>query len=166
MKKIICIASAAIIAGATSVTPVAAHDHKKAKTAWSYSGETGPENWGKLDPAYAIAEIGKNQSPIDIAGPSIIEADLPPIVFNYKDETLKVINKGFTIEAEFSGQSSIQLDDTTFNLLQLHYHSPSENLIDGKSYPLEVHLVHADADGNLASGRSALRGGRERRPGR
>ena len=34
--------------------------------------------------------------------------------------------------------------------MQLHFHSPSENTIDGKSFPLEMHLVHKDAQGNLA----------------
>jgi len=32
----------------------------------------------------------------------------------------------------------------------MHFHSPSENHIRGKSYPLEAHLVHKDEDGNLA----------------
>jgi carbonic anhydrase len=42
------------------------------------------------------------------------------------------------------------VDGIQFNLKQFHFHSPSENHISGKSYPLEAHLVHADKDGNLA----------------
>jgi carbonic anhydrase len=38
----------------------------------------------------------------------------------------------------------------TFELKQFHFHSPSENTINGKHFPLEAHLVHADKDGNLA----------------
>jgi len=46
--------------------------------------------------------------------------------------------------------SAIEVDGATFELRQFHFHAPSENLIDGKSFPLEAHLVHADKDGNLA----------------
>ena len=37
-----------------------------------------------------------------------------------------------------------------FNLKQFHFHTPSENNINGKSFPLEAHFVHATQDGKLA----------------
>jgi carbonic anhydrase len=39
-----------------------------AHSTWSYSGKTGPEHWGDLKPEYKMCKIGKNQSPINIAG--------------------------------------------------------------------------------------------------
>jgi carbonic anhydrase len=42
------------------------------------------------------------------------------------------------------------MDGLQFELKQFHFHSPSENTIDGKSFPLEAHLVHADKTGQLA----------------
>jgi carbonic anhydrase len=50
----------------------------------------------------------------------------------------------------FESGSSISLDGIQFELKQFHFHSPSENQINGKSFPLEAHLVHSDKDGNLA----------------
>lgn len=41
-------------------------------------------------------------------------------------------------------------DGKTFQLIQFHFHMPSENQIKGLSYPLEGHLVHSDEHGNLA----------------
>jgi carbonic anhydrase len=35
-------------------------------------------------------------------------------------------------------------------LLQYHFHRPSEHLISGKSFPMEVHFVHRNASGTLA----------------
>ena len=32
----------------------------------------------------------------------------------------------------------------------MHLHSPSENMIQGKSFPMELHLVHASEKGELA----------------
>src|ERR1700704_3013506 len=40
--------------------------------------------------------------------------------------------------------------NTNYRLVQLHFHRPSEHLIGGKSFPMEVHFVHANAAGGLA----------------
>ena len=37
-----------------------------------------------------------------------------------------------------------------YRLQGVHFHAPSENTIDGVAYPLEMHAVHAAADGSLA----------------
>jgi len=37
-----------------------------------------------------------------------------------------------------------------YELKQFHFHHPSEEEIYGKTSPMVAHLVHADADGNLA----------------
>lgn len=37
-----------------------------------------------------------------------------------------------------------------YSLEQFHFHSPSENTINGAHYPLELHMVHAAPDGSLA----------------
>jgi carbonic anhydrase len=42
------------------------------------------------------------------------------------------------------------VDSIQFDLKQFHFHAPSEHLIQGTSYPMEAHFVHADKDGNLA----------------
>jgi carbonic anhydrase len=49
---------------------------------WSYEGEAGPQNWGKLDAKFALCATGKNQSPIDLSG--FVEADLKPLKLTTK----------------------------------------------------------------------------------
>jgi carbonic anhydrase len=115
---------------------------------WGYSGETGPENWGKLDAGYVACETGKKQSPIDLV--NLVDADLQPIDFVYKPGTTEIINNGHTIQVNYAAGSSITVDGRAFELKQFHFHAPSENTINGKHFPLEGHLVHADKDGNLA----------------
>lgn len=114
---------------------------------WEYSGEAGPENWAKLSPEYGAC-AGKNQSPINLSG--LIDAKLKPIAFSYKAGTTEILNNGHTVQVNAAEGSSITVDGIQFDLKQFHFHAPSENLINGKSYPLEAHLVHADKDGNLA----------------
>ncbi|WP_443023589.1 carbonic anhydrase, partial [Shigella flexneri] len=55
-----------------------------------------------------------------------------------------------TVQVDFAQGGELQLDGDTFVLKQFHLHSPSENLIKGKSYPLEIHFVHSNAKGELA----------------
>jgi carbonic anhydrase len=89
-----------------------------------------------------------NQSPINLT--NYIEADLPAIKFDYKAGGNEVVNNGHTIQVNYASGSTITVDGQEFELKQFHFHTPSENNIDGKSYPLEAHLVHADKDKNLA----------------
>ena len=114
---------------------------------WSYSGEEGPDNWARLSPEFAACD-GKNQSPINLSG--FIEADLTPIEFTYRPGGNQILNNGHTVQVNYAQGSSSVIDGIRFELKQFHFHAPSENLINGRSYPLEVHLVHADIDGNLA----------------
>ncbi len=114
---------------------------------WGYEGESGPAHWAKLTPEYSAC-AGKNQSPIDLQG--FIEAELQPIGFNYKSGGHEILNNGHTVQINYKKGSSITIDNDTFNLVQFHFHAPSENMIKGISYPMEAHLVHADKDGNLA----------------
>lgn len=116
-------------------------------THWDYSGEAGPENWATLTPEFGACS-GKNQAPVDIDG--LVEADLAPLRLNYKTGTSEVVNTGHTVQVAYAPGSQLSLDGNDYELLQFHFHMPSENHIKGQSYPLEGHLVHADREGNLA----------------
>ena len=127
---------------ATSWTGVGSAQH------WGYSGEGMPENWAKLDPKFALCGQGRNQSPIDLS--NLIKADLKPLHIEYKGGAADLVNNGHAIQVDYAAGSFLTLDGRAFELKQFHFHSPSENLIEGRQFPLEGHLVHADKDGNLA----------------
>ena len=139
MKKLTLLISLALT---TSICQASGGTH------WAYSGDEGPEHWGELSDKFAICSTGKNQSPINISG--LIEAELQPISFGYSATSTEILNNGHTIQVNYNAGNNITIDGIDFELKQFHFHAPSENLIDGKSYPLEAHLVHADKNGNLA----------------
>jgi carbonic anhydrase len=116
-------------------------------THWGYSGAEGPEHWAKLSPEFSACS-GKNQSPIDLSG--FVEAYLDPIRFAYQAGGAEILNNGHTVQVNYAPGSTIELNGHTFELKQFHFHTPSENHVNGKSFPMEAHLVHADADGNYA----------------
>jgi carbonic anhydrase len=115
---------------------------------WSYGGHTGPAQWAALDHGFAACKLGHVQSPIDIRGAT--PADLPPIVFDYRPSPLKVIDNGHTIQVNYGAGSSITVGGTRYELIQFHFHRPSEEKIQGKAHPMVAHLVHKSAEGKLA----------------
>jgi carbonic anhydrase len=116
---------------------------------WSYGGEGGPEHWGDLGPDNKPCAIGAQQSPIDLSGamPAGIAA---PQAHWIPARGGMVVNNGHTIQIDVSAAGGISLNGKDYALKQFHFHHPSEHTIDGKQFPLEVHFVHAAADGDLA----------------
>ncbi|MCF6298870.1 MAG: carbonic anhydrase family protein [Thiomicrorhabdus sp.] len=118
---------------------------------WSYSGKEGPRYWGDLSPENKPCKAGKNQSPINLKDKSALgTSGLPGLDIYYRDVPLKVINKGHTIQVNYPLGSYIKLGTARYELLQFHFHTPSEHQKDGFNYPMEVHMVHRDGDGNYA----------------
>jgi carbonic anhydrase len=97
---------------------------------------------------YSLCGSGKEQSPINISGATT--ADLPTIQFDYKPGSLEILNNGHTIQVNRTAGSSITVAGEKYELLQFHFHTPSENTVNGDHFPMEMHLVHKNAKGQLA----------------
>lgn len=115
---------------------------------WTYEGEEGAEHWGELDPTFAVCGTGTHQSPIDISVSN--EKDLTNIVFHYTSSQVNILNNGHTVQVNYDAGSYIELDTIRYDVIQFHYHAPSEHVIDGKSFPAEIHIVHKNAEDQLA----------------
>jgi carbonic anhydrase len=127
-----------LASGALLATSVMAQEH--ANGHWSYDGNTGPSHWGDLDPEFALCKNGHRQSPIDIRATQ--KVDLPAIEFDYKSSPLDIIDNGHTIMISYPPSSFIHVGNKKYELKQFHFHRPSEEEINGKSYDMVVHLVH------------------------
>ncbi len=115
---------------------------------WDYSGDAGPEAWGKMKPEFSKCSTGQRQSPIDIRGG--IAVQLEPIQFDYRTTGFSVIDNGHTVQVNLPSGNTITVLGRRFELLQFHFHRPSEERINGKQYDMVAHLVHKDAEGKLA----------------
>ncbi len=115
---------------------------------WSYQGEGGPLGWGKLSAANAKCDSGERQSPIDIRDG--IRVDLDPLTFDYKPSRFSVTDTGYTIQVNLGAGNFINVSGRTYELVQFHFHKPSEERINGKGFDMVIHLVHKDGDGRLA----------------
>jgi len=88
------------------------------------------------------------QTPINIKPTQ--DEDLTPLDLQYVTGSESVINNGHTVQVNIADGSSLTIDEEIFTLKQFHFHTPSENNINGKDAPLEAHFVHATKDGKLA----------------
>lgn len=118
------------------------------KPHWTYAGKDGPESWGKLSPEFVTCDVGRNQSPINIE--ETARASLKPLKAIQKFAAKNIVNNGHTVQVNFKEGNMLAIDNSAFQMKQVHFHSPSENNIRGKSFPLEAHFVHTDSKGNLA----------------
>jgi carbonic anhydrase len=117
---------------------------------WSYQGDDGPERWGDLAARYSMCRDGRNQSPVDLVAD--FNVGLPELVFEYKGTPIRETNNGHTIMLTAVPGSYLNVPEKKwrYQLLQGHFHSPSEHTVSGESFAMEIHLVHADRDGQIA----------------
>ncbi len=105
---------------------------------WNYQSQA---NW--------IINSGDHQSPINIITKNVtMNKDLGPYVFHYKNIINSVEDTGHAVQASLSG--SAMINNRPFKIAQVHFHTPSEHIVDGKSYPMEAHFVHFADDGRIA----------------
>jgi len=117
---------------------------------WSYSGATGPQAWGQLNPEFAACATGKRQSPINIEESYTLQGPAEPLQFNYMPSNGTVVNNGHTIQVDVQGSNTLSVRGSTFSLLQIHFHSPSEEQVNYRNFAMVAHLVHKNAEGQLA----------------
>lgn len=131
-------------------TGIQAAEGKHGEIRWGYEGKEGPKEWGDLKAEWAACKTGVKQSPIDLKSAQKGKGEGMDIDWN--QTPLKIINNGHTIQVNYSPEahSHSSIDGKEYDLVQFHFHAPSEHAVNGKSYPLEVHFVHKNKEGQLA----------------
>lgn len=114
---------------------------------WGYGRKDGPERWGEMSDEWAACSTGEQQSPIDIEAKA---SEAPAITFHYQPSKGTVVDNGHTLQVNLTSGGEMEIEGHAYTLVQFHVHTPSEHTIAGEQYPLEVHLVHKDAEGKLA----------------
>ena len=115
---------------------------------WAYTGDGAPERWADLSPGNKLCAAGTRQSPIDLR--DSIKVELEKVQIDYPPMGFSVIDTGHTIQVNLAPGGSLTVMGRRFELMQFHFHRPSEERINGRSFDMVVHLVHKDAGGRLA----------------
>lgn len=117
---------------------------------FGYECETCPANWGNLDDDFEACIEGSIQSPIAFDKASAQPEDLDRLRPKFDESDLEVERLTINFEAFVESGNFTRVGDKRFELIQFHFHSTSEHVIDGERYPLEMHFVHQASDGSLA----------------
>ncbi len=141
-------AAAPALAVPRELLPPTVPDGHDAAAHWAYEGAAGPSAWGRLKPEFAACSTGKRQSPIDIR--EGMKLELEPVQFTYLPSAVRVIDNGHTVQVNVAGGNFIEVMGRRYELLQFHFHRPSEERIDGRQFDMVAHLVHRDPEGRLA----------------
>ena len=131
---------AASAAAAFIAVPVSAQDYR-------YTDGVTPERWSDVQRDYAACDAGKMQSPVDLADANAIGSVRIATAYGRSDGVLRLGRHKVQIDFQ-PGQGMIS-GDRLFQLVQVHFHTPSEHAISGERYPLTAHFVHATPDGTL-----------------
>ncbi|KAF2173910.1 hypothetical protein M409DRAFT_62129 [Zasmidium cellare ATCC 36951] len=118
------------------------------------------DDWGRLNPAWELCQTGTQQSPI----PLRLDQGLSrfhTLEFNYPNTSSGDFhNWGYGPATTFLGENgagvtslpSAQFDENNVNetvyLASWHIHAPADHSVQGDRSKAELHLVHADAQGN------------------
>ncbi len=107
-----------------------------------------PDALTKTEQGYALPKFddGPAQSPINILTSQAEKNDGHKMVLTFHDEIDAVENMGHTIQLDFTDGSTTTMDGRVYNFKQLHFHTPSEHLVDGMTFPMEMHLVSVSKD--------------------
>lgn len=157
----------AFIGGVTYASSTPANEKAKTMVSWGYTGKEGAEHWAELSDEFKMCGVGKKQSPINI-DPNVESVPARDILkINYTKAPLEIIYDGLT-QLNIEGKSilindghTVQLNFPTvketvvyqgkeYRLIQLHFHTPSENHLNNQVFPFDIHFVHQGSNGKLA----------------
>lgn len=120
----------------TTTTDTLASNQQEEDT-WDYENT----DWEEISDSECRSAV---QSPVNIETEDIIEADLADIDYDYDPFAMKIVDNGHTIQVHGTEDSYITVEGERYQFRQFHFHYPSEHQIDGKQYPMEMHLVHQE----------------------
>ncbi|KAL5215343.1 hypothetical protein ABZP36_004495 [Zizania latifolia] len=118
---------------------------------FGYVGSIGPAHWGSLSPNFTRCSKGKNQSPINIKTSEVVyNPKLEPLLRNYTAANATLVDNIVNVALRYEDPAgTVSINGKKYSLKQMHWHSPSEHTINGHRFPLELHMVHKDEDGNV-----------------
>lgn len=119
-------------------------------TEWGYIGPKGARQWGQLDPLFKTCATGKRQSPINLEIADVEKGGLKPIPFSYKVGPADVLNNGHTLQINLANSGTARFDGLEYRLVNVHFHTPSEEKINSMLSHMSAHFFHRAGDLKLA----------------
>ena len=139
----------------TATEPTIQKDSTKTDTAISAPVTGGnevkseaPDATTKTEQGYAMPRYDDKlvQSPVNILTDSAVPDSNPEVQIRFRSFVTAVENLGHTVQLDFKDGSTALAGGKTYLSKQFHFHTPSEHLIDGVTFPMEMHIVNVLKD--------------------
>lgn len=106
-----------------------------------------PDAVGDVEHGYSVPSEGNGrlQSPIQIYSKECVPGE-HDISLHYEASQEHILNRGHTVQVDYDPGSHVTFDGKVYDFLQFHFHTPSEHLVDGLTFPSEMHMVHKRRD--------------------
>ena len=110
-----------------------------------------PDAGTKMGQGYCLSRHnnGMSQSPINILSFEADKYKSKNIQLRFNTQIVAVENLGHTIQVDFKDGSLCLADGKNYMSKQFHFHTPSEHMIDGMTFPLEMHIVNILKDSGV-----------------
>jgi carbonic anhydrase len=130
--------------------------HEEVKVSDNEVKSEAPDSKTKIEQGYASPHHANEQaqSPINIISSNVAKAGKDEVSFSFHSEINAAENLGHTVQVDFQPGSTCISNGRNYTSKQFHFHTPSEHLIDGVTYPMEMHIVNTivdSANGNTQS---------------
>ncbi|XP_042045472.1 alpha carbonic anhydrase 7-like [Salvia splendens] len=111
----------------------------------------GSECWGSLKEEWKLCSIGNFQSPINIIKERVmVSSQIGKFRRNYRPALAVLRNLGSEIMVQWNRYAgSVHLTGNKYDLVQCHWHTPSEHTLGGQRYDMELHMVHRSSEGQF-----------------
>ena len=143
-------ARAAVLSGHATPEAHAPSGGEHTEAHWEHEGENGPQNWANLKPEFSTCATGKRQSPVHILETDAMVGPAEVLKFDYKPSGGSVVNNGHTVQVDLAGNNVLYVRGSAYKLIQFHFHHPAEERVNYKGFSMVAHLVHQNAEGQLA----------------
>jgi carbonic anhydrase len=115
---------------------------------WNYiGGANDDEGWGDLSPAYATCTLGGQQSPVGIDETK--STTMGKMKFDYRESDVITQRRELTLIVQFKAGNVVHHEGSDYALKQIRFHTPAEHSVRGENMPLEMHLIHQNAKGEI-----------------
>jgi carbonic anhydrase len=121
---------------------------KDSLTGGNFVKSEAPDATTKVTQGYALPRFDdkQTQSPVNIITDSTVTDTHHSIILKFNTGISAVENLGHTIQLDFKAGSTTLVDSRVYFSKQFHFHTPSEHLIDGMTFPMEMHIVNISKD--------------------
>jgi carbonic anhydrase len=122
---------------------------RAATVAWNHdpASPIGPNHWDDI--GFPTCGQGMRQSPVNIATDRVAAYRGAPLLLRYQSSELSIENTGHVVEVPIPAgvHDTLQVSGDRYELVQDHFHAPSEHAVDARLADVEAHFVHTNAQG-------------------